>query len=578
VRILNAGIVADHRESGLWYLLLVFIVLILYGFLTNNWWYGDDPEMVVFASKHSPSEYLFNPDVWQSFSPFNFVPWVVVSLQGDALFSDFVPFGYYLHQLITLVLVTLILFKVFHLFIDKALFAFFGVLIFLLTPSTLSVASWITTRQYLEGMGFSLLCIYFFVKRLRGDRLSLIFLSALFYLFAAISKEVYVPLPFLLAFLPEKTPKERLKHSIPIFCISVIYAVYRIWMLGNNPFGSYSSIWPWTFSSALLNMPEVFRLYSGLWWIFSLVLIPIIWSLQYYHGWKSTAKEAFRFISIFSFFYIPILPVSSIFGGGESLRYTFVTSTLITFLYILSIHTIWEKGYKVFKILSGMCIVVIIIGFYFTFQEEKGIWDTKRREAFVEGRFFLDNLEVCDAIFRINQPHWFFDGLEKMKGQESGKIIERRLKLVSDEFYGFERDIEGLSVFAYEKDSKSIVDITKEAKEKHEAFLKTMKERPLTVLIHVKDGTMDLQLGPYEGQYMLLEALPSQPDFYYLTFPINKRFGIKLTHRERIRIFRFAYTSSEGWTTLSPEFLIDRSKNQTVSWSRNRARLSLSAL
>jgi hypothetical protein len=559
-------------NPGLWYLSLALTVLVLYGFLTGNWWYGDDPEIIVFALKHSPCDYLLNPDIWQSFSPFNFVPWVIASLQIDVLFSDFAPFGYYLHQFIALVIVALILFKVFNLFIEKALFAFSGVLIFLLTPSTLSVVSWLSTRHYLEGMGFSLLSIYFFVRGLRSDKFILTYVSALWYIFGALSKEVYVPLPFLLVLLPEKTFRERLRYSIPLFGISALYVLYRIWMLGDNPVGGYSSVWPWTFSSALLNSPDVFRLYAGSWWVFFLVSITILWGIHYVNGWKSTGKEALRYILMFVLFYLPILPVSSILSGGESLRYLLLTSTVITSFYVLSLNSIWEKGGQVHKILAAASLVIIVTGFYHGFKEQKNTWDTKKTEASAEGKFFLNNMGGTDAVFRINQPHWFFDGLEKMKEEELEKRIERKIKLVYGEFYGFNKDTEetvrGLRVFAYNRNSKIIADITQDARKAHAEFLGTIQAKPLSVFIHIKEAVMNIELGPYEGLYILLEASPSQPDFYYLAFPIGKRFGIKLTHRERVRIFRFAYASPEGWTALSPEFLIDWSKNQTITWSR----------
>ena len=439
MKIFDKGFLSKYKSS-IWRLSLTLTVLILYGFLTNNWWYGDDPEIIVFALKHSPSDYLLNPKSWQSFSPFNLTPWILLSLKADISFSGFNPKGLYLHQILSLFIVTLALFSVFNLYANKKIFAFIGVLIFLLTPSTLSVASWLSTRHYLEGIGFSLFSIYFFVKGLRSDKFILICISALGYIFGALSKEVYVPLPFLLILLPEKTLKDRLKHSIPLVSVSVLYVLYRIWMLGDNPVGGYSSIWPWTFSSALLNSPDVFRLYTGSWWVFFLVSITIVWSIQYVNGWKSTGKEVLRYIFIFVLFYLPILPVSSFLSGGESLRYLLVTSTVITSFYVFSLNSIWEKGGKVHKILAVASLVIIVTGFYYAFKEQKNIWDTKKTEASAEGKFFLNNLGGTDVVFRINQPHWFFDGLEKMKAEELEKKIERKIKLVYGEFYGFNKE------------------------------------------------------------------------------------------------------------------------------------------
>jgi hypothetical protein len=561
-----------HKSINIWYLLLAITAFLLYGFLIGGWWYGDDPEIVVFASKHSPFEYLFNPSVWQSFSPFNLTPWILLSLNPDILFSDFNPSGYYLHQMFALFIVSLIFFKVLNLFTENRVIALTAVLIFLLTPATFSVASWLSARHYLEGMGFSLLSIYFFVKGMRNSKMLFILISALFHTLASVSKEVYVPLPFLLLLLPEKTFKNRLMQAIPLFTVSVLYFFYRMEMLGDNPLGGYSSIWPWTPGSALVNFKEIFRLYAGSWLVFFPVLITIILNILLYKDWKAGAREISRYILVFLIFFIPVLPVSSILSSGESLRYIFIISALITSFYILSLDRIWNKGSRVYKTFAGAGLIIVVICFFYSYKEQRNVWHMKRAQASTEGKFFIGNSGSLDAIFRISQPHWFYDGLEKMEEEHMNEKIQRKIRLVVDGFYGFERNtsetISALQVFAYDINTGNITDISEEARAVREDFLRRVKDKPLEVLIEIQDNTMQLQLNPYDGQYILLEASPAQPDFYYLAFPVNKNFGIKLTHREKVRIFRFAYKSPEGWITLSPEFLIDRSKDRTIKWSR----------
>jgi hypothetical protein len=343
-----------------------------------------------------------------------------------------------------------------------------------------------------------------------------------------------------------------------------------MWMLGNNPVGGYSSIWPWTLGSAVLNLSEIFRLYVGSWWIMLPVLIPVIGCLLLMNDMKKAGWEIFRHFFIFLLFCLPLLPVSSILSGGESLRYVFLTSTYFTFIFVISSNTVYERGIILLKITAFTCMLIVLAVVGYMFCEERKTWDNKRETAFAEGTFFLDHGESADAMLKITQHHWFFDGLEKMRSLELQRPISRKIRLVSDQFYSLEevKDAKAIRVFAYDAFSSNIVDVTDVERKRHEEFLKMITEKPLEVSLSMKEGIMRVHLGPYEGNYIMLEAPPDQPDFYYLAFTINREFGIKLTHREKVRIFRFGYKSPEGWMTLSPKFLIDRSKDSMISWRR----------
>ncbi len=343
-------------------------------------------------------------------------------------------------------------------------------------------------------------------------------------------------------------------------------------MLGDNLVKGYSSIWPWTLSSALYDSRRIFELYAGSWWVFLVVLITVNLGIYLYKDLKTKAQEISRYILIFFIFFIPVLPVIYILDDDESLRYIFIISTFITFLFILSIDRIFYKGSRAFKIFAGISLLVVLAGFFHSYWEKRKQWHMKRIQARVEGKFFIQNFADLNAIFRISQPHWFYDGLEKMKEKEANKEIQREILLVVDSFYGIDKgreDLDRLRIFTYDSNSKKVIDISEKEKKDHEEFLKTVKDKPLSVMIKIKDNTMEIQLNPYNGQYLLLEASPSQPDFYYMAFPINKNFGIKLTHREKVRVFRFAYKSPEGWITLSLSFLLIGQRIRRLTGAKN---------
>lgn len=554
-----------------WLLSIASAVIVLYASLLAGWWYTDDPIIIAFVSGHSPFSFLCRPDVWQSFSPFNLVPWALLSLKADSVFFGFGTAGYYLHQILSLCIAALALFAVLDLYCERRLFSFLGVCLFLLNPSTLSVSSWLSTRHYIEGMGFALFGVFFYVRSVRGNKPALALISAALYMFAALSKEVYVPLPFLLLLLPEQGLKRRAIFAIPAFLLSGGYTLYRFLMLGNSAVGGYSSLWPWTFKSSVLATPTMFRSFGGSWWIFVIVCVVILWGIARRKGWKDRAGALFRGFSSFLLFYLPVVPVSPIWLS--SLRYFFTVSMFIAFCYVTSADALYEKGGKVQKIVTALSVLAVLIGLSRSFMTGKSSWDTEKASAHAEGSFFLDNSERLDAVFRITQPHWFFDGLEKMKERETRREGHRRIRLVVGEFYALEQQGdrfpgEDLKVYAYDPLRKGVADISQQARKTHEDFIRTLQSRPLTVFIKTEDNVLTLGFGPYDGQYIVLEAPPSQPGSYYLAEPISRKFGIKLTHREKIRIFRFAYMSPEGWATLSPDFLVDRTINKTVTWSR----------
>jgi len=561
-------------KQKIWYLLLLPVVWGLYGFLLSGWWYSDDTEIIAFAAAHSPAGYLSDPQIWQSFSPFNLVPWILLSLKIDVMLAGFTPYFYYLHQIMALSVVALALFAVLNLYVGQKIFSVAGVLIFLLHPATLAVASWISTRQYLEGLGFGLFGAYCFVKGIRNNRRMLIFISALFYAIASMAKEVYVPLPLLLILLPEKDIKARIKHALPLFAVTGLYVIYRSWMLGNNTLGGYSEIWPWTFRSAMLSAPKIFQAYGGSWWlILTVSAVMLFWTLKGDGALKNRTREMARGAFIFLILYLPIIPVSPLWGGLASLRYFLLTSLFITFCYVFCLDHLFGRGSKLRDALLIVSLLFTIAGFYHGFKGQKAIWDSEKAQAYGEGMFFLENSKSRDVLFKTGQPHWFFDGLEKIETMRSGNTEKRKIRLVSGDFYGIHSYLQGSQpepreAFGYDPGKRAVMDMTETAVKAHEAFLKTLRDKPLRVDISVRDGVFKLDLGPYEGQYVLLEASPEQPDHYYLAVVINKRFGIKLTHREKVRIFCLAYTSPEGWTTVSPGFLVDRSNDQAIRWVR----------
>ncbi len=544
---------------------------VLYFRLPRGWWFVDDPELVAYAAR-APLSFLWNPVLYQQFSPFNLTPEIMLSLGLDFTLAGLDPFVFYVHQIISLALTSIALFLVVRLYSKNDVIPFGCVMLFLLQPATLGVVSWISTRHYLEGLGFSLFSLYFFIVFMRRGGWLRLAVSVFLYLLAVLCKEVYVPLPLALLLLPEGAAGRRMLQTIPHGLVTALYAAYRFRMLGENTLGGYSTIWPWTVASALRSTPEIFRAYGDSWWPFAAIATVVLWAIADQGAGKVLLRQAARGSLIFLLVYLPIMPVSPLWGGLMSLRYFFLSSVVITIFFALSLEALLrKKGAGRSIILAGSAAVVFLF-LCRAFIGQSAAWEGQKAQAAVEGRYFLEN-RGRDVIFKPLQPHWFFDGIEKVEAIRTGGIGKRWIKLSAGNFFGLDEDSRPLDVsrervFAYDPASRAVADVTAAEMVSREHFFTTVKEMPLEVVLATRNDTLRLDLGPYKGQYILLESSPEARGYCYLAVEIQRKFGIKLTHRERVRVFRVAYFSPEGWTTISPAFLIDRSKEGTIKWQR----------
>ena len=551
--------------------LLAAAAALLYFRLPMGWWFVDDPELVVYASRTALS-FLWTPVLYQQFSPFNLTPEIMLSLGLDYALAGFEPFAFYIHQIISLALTSIALFLVARLYSKRDLICFGCVVLFLLQPATLAVVSWISTRHYLEGLGFSLFSLYFFVVFMRTGGRPRLAVSAIFYLLAALCKEVYAPLPLLLLLLPEGRAGRRALLTIPHGAITALYAAYRFHMLGDNSLGGYSTIWPWTAASALRSTPEIFRAYGDSWWPVAVIAAVVLWAIMDKGPGRIRLRKAARGFPILLLIYLPIVPVSPLWGGLMSLRYFFLTSAVITIFFVLSLESLMEKKGTVRSLLLSASAAVVFLFLSKAFISQSTAWEGRKAEAAVEGRYFLEN-RGRDIIFKPLQPHWYFDGLEKIEAIRTGDRGQRRIKLATGDFFGLDEesrpvDVSMQRVFAYDPAAHAVADATEAALASRARFFTTVREMPLEIVLATRNDALRLDLGPHGGRYFLLEASPEAPGYCYLAVDIQRKFGFKLTHRERVRVFRVAYVSPEGWTTISPGFLVDRSKDETVRWQR----------
>ena len=147
--------------------------------------------------------------------------------------------SYYVHQLLAFALSAGLLAVLARRFLPAAAAAATG-LLFVFGPPIPSVVSELMTRHYIEGCAAALGATLFFIRYLERRRPIWLVLASGAWLLAAVCKEIFVPLPLVLAALPVASLRERLRALWPFGVGIPLYAVWRQTMVA-GAFGGYDA-------------------------------------------------------------------------------------------------------------------------------------------------------------------------------------------------------------------------------------------------------------------------------------------------------------------------------------------------
>ncbi|HUK13191.1 MAG TPA: glycosyltransferase family 39 protein [Thermoanaerobaculaceae bacterium] len=200
----------------------------LYLPLTRLWLLADDPHWMWMASTTRWREILFDPERFRAMAP-NFTPMLGVVFKADWDLFGLDPAGYVWHSLAVVLLACAALYLLLRSYAGVSA-ALLGVLLFLLSPTTLVVASWLSTRHYVEGMFWALLALW--LARRSATRERPAWLAAAAFLVAALFKEVYAVLPAVAALLVPGPAARRARVTAPLWLGLAIYAGWHLWIMG----------------------------------------------------------------------------------------------------------------------------------------------------------------------------------------------------------------------------------------------------------------------------------------------------------------------------------------------------------
>lgn len=538
---------------------LVVLAAVLYFPPADSFWLYDDPALLKQIVVHGIWANFFVPEVWRLLSAGNFTPWVLLSLDMDWRLFGLQPFGFYVHHMMSLCLLFVLAYGVLRRWFSAKV-CLMGLALFLLSPPLAESARLLMERHYIEGLLFSLASIHFFMESGRKDSLPHAALGAALYLAAAASKEIYVPLPFLLPFLLDGGWRRRAAYTAPWVVVFLGYLSWRYYMLGRLTGGyGLALAWPGDFVSFPGRVATAMGGGSeAAWWkwlIFASSL-GLVFSILTTGG-----KKLFVLIAASALVVGPLIPVSPIMAT----RYVW-----LLFFCWLVVHMIaWDGLNKAAGRISAGVIIWLWFGVLAACFVYMGRHGQMRSGGFnqqaAEGRFVLRGGAGSDLLVNPAASGWYYSDLswlrenvlrlppgpaatadarimcfELMAGKTGGAFVDRFTSV-------WQFDPAGGVLVRRDLNSYMTANCGGDGREAIRA------EAPLTLRLAAGDSMVSWQFGPYhEGQYSLFLGRASES-----LFVLPETGARSVSFRGQQIYCRLKYVSPEGWTTYSPLLKFD---------------------
>ena len=584
-----------HYPDAFCFAMLAVLTALLYHKVVGSYWLYDDPYILRHAFEHSPWEYFFIPEVWRELSIRYLTPWVTLSFDFDLSLFGLQPRFFYLHQLVSLWIAACALYGVLRLWVKPG-FAFSGSVLFLVSAPVAVAAEMLQIRHYIEGLILCLLSLCFFVWALRKESFLLSFLSSIFYLLAASAKELYVPFGIIMFFLPEKTLGIRINRGIPLIVSSIMYVLWRKWMLGNFIAGPGENSIFYVYRGMesiglfLKNIYGTFIMMSGVSQIgirvnllitmcfVIFILLPVFFLIKR----KSYSVLFFFFVVTVSVYSIPLSIFQPYYIAHDfpAYRTVFLISAYLSVILALSGHFLYEQAGAIvmipLKISLRATVVFLIIGLLSIVQLNSFLWISTQREKTIkplaqEGEFFMnaDHDILLVKSDPVNSGTHYYENLEFFRkvyqGDEPPSVVYNGFAYVDAPGTSA---LENLRIFKYNALNRTISEISDSYLKERTALLSRIKKLPFSGRLKVDHGLIDFSLGPSNsGHYFILWG--HKQGLYSMLIDIGQERTMKTRGLTRLKVYwRFGWESPEGRITLSPEWFVDFSKDQELFWKQ----------
>ena len=535
--------------------LLAAEVLLLYGPIGRLWWTYDDLFHLHRLTRHSALSYYVAPSVWRELSFRMFTPLLFSSYGLDLRLFGFAPAGFYAHALLALWAAALGVSAALGRWLPRGLAAIGGAL-FLAGPPTVSWALPLMLRHYTEGLALASLAVWAFVGAVRGRSRRDALLSAVLYLGASLAKEVYVPLPVLLACLAEGSLSERLRALRPCGAALAAYLLWRRLLIGTFLGGYGWAILPREVPALIGELPrELWRRLLGPGAagaaVLSAVLVAAVALLLVRRRLPIAPALGAAFALL-----APLVPVAKL----DKERFAVLPWLFAAAVLLFGVREIlgFGRGARVAAaVLVVAAAAAALAGNRLAWRQELG----RSRRMSAEGRFF-QSMAPGDLLRSPALPsaareetRWF---KEEYRRRPAGA------GWFDDDFYLCAARPSG-RIWEYDESEGRIVDVTESALSRAGARCGGWKRgAPLRASLSFSGGSLFWDFGPYTtGEYAILRNRGADAT------PVERVGGYQLSTPAISLMVR--YESAARWVTYSPELTLDSRVEAKRSWERRLA-------
>ncbi len=541
------------------------------------WWTYDDPFILHLSITQSIVRFFYDPAVYHKLTVVNFTPLLPLSFWMDYCLAGTKPFIFYLHQIFLLGYITFAIYWLLKRW--NLLAACCAAALFLFSGPAAASAHLLMTRHYLEGACFCLTAMLLLLSP--GVSLARAWLAALAYLLACLCKEVYIPVVLAVPFLISGPWPRRLRISSPLLLMLCLYIPWRFYMLSGNGLGGYSSQWITNLLNWRYDLTGFKELVCSLWsWnrggteavllsfgYGSIIVLLIAFHFFRYRQWDRSAAALVLIGGAFG----AIIPLWGGIRSEKIISYRLLVH--ISILNSIGIALAWsmfqprriksasQSGWKS-RTTVALCFFLPIVLFS-AFNQNYLIQTAMKKDIrphIAENLFYFTQRSDITMVSITGGHHWQDLGWLRYRQFHS------RPPSVCIEPYDLRPGLN--RYYCYSSLLNGFENCTKKMESSRANLMRRFnRQTSLSVGIRIDKGTFKIQVGAPETDSLFYLLIGSRHNIYWRAMPIPRMLAGNLyTHQVSfyIRILKMLPDGSWG---LSPEWILDMSKQQSIHWA-----------
>jgi len=526
-------------------LFLVGAVVVLYRKAIRLWWTYDDPWNLHVSIARPWTDAFTERDVWpQSL----FTPLLLGSHEALLFLAGLDPDHWYRIQLALIAACASALYFALRLYVGT-IPALTGALLFAAGPPLCSFATQLMVIHYLEAILLGVLAVIAYVLAFRRQSVLLELLSALLYFAAMLAKEIAVPLPALLFFLPPTGLRVRIRHLLFHTVALVGYLSWR-WSVIGTVFGGYGwAIAPGEIPGVLMSLPwKVILACAGAGLGVGLAAMAVLAGGA---GWAMRTRRGLLIGSVTLLLAVaPILPVS------KEMQPRYVVAVWLWACVSFAIGAASLRSAARNALLVAAAGTVLVANRQeWTHEYGRSIRMSEEARAFMslDGSAMLRLPAIPPAA--MVELQWLKE--EHLRGARGAGWF------YDDLFLCGEATLADRRIFEWVPQRREVVEVTARIPDLARSYCGAIRHNaPLRAEFHHRDEALFWRFGPYDqGRWTVVLGGGLQ------AFTVPREEGFRLAGVPGLAL-RVRYESPEGWVTYSPEIALDFARQPNLIWHR----------